>query len=290
MAGGCAAGTTSPERLRFAVVRSGSSSFDRDGYVPVAGFLSARLGIPVDLVAVDRYADLAVVLEAGGAEFALMPPLAYVEARERIPCLRPLVTMAAEGEVWYSGYILVPRDSDVTSIEQLAGRRVAFVERHSASGYLFPAMRLRAAGIDPERGIEPVFLGDHMDVLRAVAERRVDAGASFGSAIKAARKLGVDVSSLRVMAITGRIPLDAVVARPDLDEGIVARVERAFRELNVLTPAGRAALGLLEGVDAFVPTTDEFYEPVRAALRTEASRGTDAPARTADAGKVVGRQ
>lgn len=267
----CRAGATNPDRLRFAVARSGSSAFSDEGYRPVAAFLSRRLAMPVDLVPADSYADLWDLLARREAEVALLPPLAYVEATEAIPCLKPLATMAAHGVVWYSGYLLVHRDSRIPDVAALAGRTVAFVDRHSASGWLFPAARIAAAGVDPETGIVPRFLGEHMAVLRALASREVDAAASFGSAIDAARKLGLDVASLRVLAITGRVPLDAVAARPDLDADLVRRVTAAFLDLNATSAESREALSLLQGVDGFVASDDSLYDPVRETLR--AARG-----------------
>jgi phosphate/phosphite/phosphonate ABC transporter binding protein len=267
----CPVGATNPDRLRFAVARSGSSAFSEEGYRPVAAFLSRRLRMPVELVPAEHYADLWDLLARREAEVALLPPLAYVEATEAIPCLRPLATMAAHGVVWYSGYLLVHRDSRIPDVAALAGRKVAFVDRHSASGWLFPAARIAEAGVDPENGIEPRFLGEHIAVLRALASREVDAAASFGSAIEAARKLGVDVASLRVLAITGRVPLDAVAARPDLDADLVEHVRAAVLDLNATSAESREALSLLQGVDGFVATDDSLYDPVRETLR--AARG-----------------
>jgi ABC-type phosphate/phosphonate transport system substrate-binding protein len=79
------------------------------------------------------------------------------------------------------------------------------------------------------------------------------------------------VASLRVLAITGRVPLDAVAARPDLDADLVEHVRAAVLDLNATSAESREALSLLQGVDGFVATDDSLYDPVRETLR--AARG-----------------
>ena len=270
----CPAGQTAAERVRFAVARSGSSAFSEEGYRPVAEYLSRYAGVPVELVIGEQYSDLWEMLERKEAEVALLPPLAYVEASARIPCLSLMATMVARGALWYSGYLLVMKHSDINRISDLKGKRVAFVDRHSASGFLFPSVRMREAGLDPDREVMAYFAGEHIAAIRALLDGKVDAAASFGAAIEAARGMGLDVRSLRILAITGHIPMDAVVARGDLEPALVGRLERAFWSLNGVSEAGAKALQGVQGVDGFVPTQDALYDSVREVVRKAQAMGT----------------
>jgi ABC-type phosphate/phosphonate transport system substrate-binding protein len=96
----CKAGHDAPQRLRLGVSRTSSSTFFDDGFRPVADLVASRLGLPVDLVLTDRYDELADLLASGDADLAVLPPLTYVHARERMPCLSLLLTMVSRGDVY----------------------------------------------------------------------------------------------------------------------------------------------------------------------------------------------
>jgi len=181
------------------------------------------------------------------------------------------------GSVHYSGYLLVRSDSPITRARDLAGRRVAFVEPTSASGYLFARRYLEQEGLDVARDLRGTpFLGSHDAVLRAVLSGEVDAGASFEGALRRARKIGIDTASLRILAITGRIPLDALVAVPDLDPGLIERIQAALDDLNTTNPEGRSALAGLDIV-GWVRSDDSLYDEIRKVLPAAANHPGEAP-------------
>jgi len=275
---GCPKGDVTPGRLRVGIGGFWGSEDSVSAYNLVAGFLSSRLGMKVETISTEKYDELVDRIASGEVDAAKIPPLAYVKAVKRLPCLRLLRTMVADGAVRYSGYVIVRRDSPLTSLGQLAGKKIAFVERSSASGYLFALVRLADAGLKPGRDFEnAVFLGTHEAVIRAVLSGEVDAGATFQGALKAARLDEMDTGSLRVLGVTGRIPMDAFVVRPDLAPGFVWRLEDALDALNSSTPEGRKALSGLKYVNGWVPGDDAFYDPVRRTLEEVEAMGGEAP-------------
>ncbi len=267
MSQGCSEGGRWPKRLRFGLVGFWGTRTQQEAFEPVAQFLSGRLGLPVDLVAASRYDELADWVSGGQVDIAVVPPLAYVKARDGVPCLRLLRTMVVGGAIHYSGYIVVRAESAITKARDLAGRRVAFVEPSSASGHLFARHWLVEEGIDPERDLErTVFLGSHEAVIQAVLSGDADAGATFQGALGRARNLGLDTGSLRILAITGRIPLDALVATPDLHPALVVRLDEALDDLNTAHPEGRTALARLVDIVGWARSDDRLYDEVREVL------------------------
>lgn len=260
----CPAASRIPDRVRFGLVGFWGTRTQEEAFQPVARFLSARLGLDVDLVAASRYDELTEWISRGSVDIALVPPLAYVKARDRIACLHLLRTMVVGGTAHYSGYIVVRDESPITRARDLAGRRLAFVEPSSASGYLFARHFLEGEGIGPDRNLAgTAFLGSHEAVIRAVLSGDADAGATFQGAVQRARQLGVDTSSLRILAITGRIPLDALVATPDLDLGWIARLDETLDQLNTAHPEGRVALARLVDIVGWARSDDRLYDEVR---------------------------
>lgn len=274
----CPVGNHVPDRIRFAVGGFWGADSGYKTYQPVADFLTGHLDVPVELVADPSYDHVVNLLEQGEVELALLPPLSYVMAREKMPCLKHLRTMVVDGSVYYSGYILVHRDSGISSLTDLAGRRIGFVDPSSASGYLIPMARLQAEGLKPERDLQnAVFLHTHDAVIRAVLDRKVAAGATFQGALKVARQKELDTGSLRVLAVTGRIPLDSIVVRAGLDPTFVEKLMAALDELNATNTEGRRALRLLRGINGWVPSDDALYEPVRETLAKVRNNGKEAP-------------
>jgi phosphonate transport system substrate-binding protein len=261
----CPAGTRVADRIRFGVPAFGIPSFVARGFEPIAAFLSERIGLPVEIVTMNRYDELSEAIVACEIEVASLPPLEYVDLQSGHPCIEPRLTLVDDGAIHYSSYLLVRKDRGLTDIRQLAGRRIAFVDTSSASGYLFAMARLLEAGIDPERDFASVLmLGSHLAVIDAIIEGRADAGATYSTALDMARREGRDVGSLGILAITGRIPMEAIVLCPDMDPAQAEAVIKAFRGLDTTTPHGRAALGYVRSISGWVPTSDRLYDPVRA--------------------------
>jgi phosphate/phosphite/phosphonate ABC transporter binding protein len=234
----------------------------------LADLLGARAGTPVEIIVSDRYEDLTSGLRTGSLDAAVLPPLEYVRAKDLDPCLEARLTQVMSGRARYSAFLVVRKDSGLTDPRQLAGRRVAFVGPDSASGWLFAVNRLLESGIDPFRDTAEVrFLGNHRAVLLAVLEKASDAGATYPGALEAARRDGLDVGALTLLSIGGRIPHDAVVVRPGLDAGQARALVEAMASVNTLTPEGRQALALQEGLNGWIPTTDAFYDEVRGVER-----------------------
>lgn len=78
----------------------------------------------------------------------------------------------------YWSQILVPRDSDVTSIEDLDGLTWAVPDLGSTSGYLVPLVQLNDAGVEPGEIVEA---GGHPNAALAVYRGDADFATTFFS-------------------------------------------------------------------------------------------------------------
>jgi phosphate/phosphite/phosphonate ABC transporter binding protein len=253
--------------LRLGAALLGSPSVLLEAYSRVSEHLSEATGIPVTLVAANDYTEMTDRLETGDIEVAILPPLEYISAKERIPCLNASLTTIQDGHVHYTGYLIVRADSEIRDVRRLAGRSIGFVSPNSASGDLFPRVRLLADGLVPERDMARVdYLGSHLAVIDAVLNGTVDAGATFDAGLELARREGREVGALAILAITGRIPLEAIVIHPTLDTALVERLVDAFAALNTANPEGRRTLAPLGTICGYARSDDRFYDEVRSTL------------------------
>ena len=101
--------------------------------------------------------------------------------------------------------------SCIADLGKVKGKRVAFTSESSTSGYLFPALQLINAGIDPARDITPIFAGGHDGAVAAVYGGDADIGLSYDDARRSLRKEKLDVGEkVTVFNITSEIPNDVV--------------------------------------------------------------------------------
>lgn len=142
----------------------------------------------------------ATLKEATGLEFEVSVPTSYAATIEEM-CASPTdtigfipglgyvlanqlcgVDVAAKairfGYDWYAAMVVVQRDSDIQSLEDLDGKKWAYPDPGSTSGYLYPLYMFQQAGITPGETLEA---GGHTGVIRAVYNGEADFGTAFYS-------------------------------------------------------------------------------------------------------------
>lgn len=111
------------------------------------------------------------------ASMGFIPAQAYVLANER--CGVDIQLKAQRfGYTEYWAQYLVPRDSDIAGLEDLAGLSWAYPDPGSTSGFLVPSGELSNLGIEVGGEIEA---GSHDGAVRAVYNGEADFGTSFYS-------------------------------------------------------------------------------------------------------------
>ena len=261
---GCLTGDEEPETIRFAITPFVGRQIISAHFEPILAYLARQTGRKFTLVNVSDYDEMLQLIAAGEVDFASLSPVLYVKAREQIPCLTLLLTQVARGSPYYSGYLLVNDSSAISSLNELAGKRLSLGPALSASGYVYPLSFLRSRGIEPASYFDEVVMAqDHVSSLRWLQEGRVDVAATFSSFRNPALASGLDAGKMRVLAVTGQIPYDAICARPGLSKRLMEDVRKALSRLNTTTPEGGRILGDKLDMGGWIPTLDVFYDPVR---------------------------
>ncbi len=117
---------------------------------------------------------------------------------------------------------------EITAVE---GQEVAFVSESSTSGYLFPALELVNAGIDPQEDITPIFAGSHDAAVTAVYNGDATFGLSFDDARRNIREENPDVGEeVIVFSITREIPNDVVAVRSELPDSLKEAIFTSVEE------------------------------------------------------------
>ncbi len=168
-------------------------------------------------------------LQAGLYDLASTGALQYLEV---IDLYEPLVKTIRRDQEFYFGIIFVRDDSGIRNLEELRGKSIVFASERSTSGYLFPFLTLREAGLLPG-DYRASFAGSHAKVAAAVLNRKADAGACFEDC----RSLILPDDKERekrttIIAFTNEIPGDPVLVRKKLPSRLKSTLRRAFLSAN----------------------------------------------------------
>jgi phosphate/phosphite/phosphonate ABC transporter binding protein len=258
------------EELKFGVVPGFGETEMRVELEPLLTYLSGALGRMVSLYIAKDDDDLRTQMEAGALDVGNFSPFGYV-AGARGGKIRIIAQSILDGSATYRAVIIKRFDSGIQSLADLEGERFAFVDRKSASGYVYPRALLIEKGINPERFFkETIFAGSHDKVIAAVLFGPAAAGATYEGAVARAKAQGFPTFDLEVLASTDPIPHDAITVRVGLDDALVKGIQTALVELD-RSPAGRQVIvRSRKKLSGYAPASDGLYDVVR---RTEKSGG-----------------
>jgi phosphonate transport system substrate-binding protein len=267
-------------KLVMAFVPSGEARTILESGNKIAHLLEVATGYKFESFVATSYAGVIEAMGARRADVGWLNTFSYVVAHEKYGVEVRLVTVRF-GNPYYKAEIIAQSGSPINSLADLKGKRFAYVDANSTSGYLFPRVGLKKAGYDPDKFFaQTIFAGSHNNVVLAVYQGRVDAGAVFEDARGTVQKTMPDVmQKVKVVWKSDPIPNDTVSFRGDLPADIKDRVTKALLRFSQ-QPAGLDALKSLYEIEALadyqllvtkyhvqVPNMDAFFDPVRDAAR-----------------------
>jgi phosphonate transport system substrate-binding protein len=267
----------------FGVARSIEPAHARPRLEELCELATRTLGVHLYPHVALQYRDLSDGLHRGELGLAWMPPIPAIELEDR-GSATALALPLRNGSATYHAALVV-HESGPQTLAALRGTRAAWVDRDSASGYLVARLHLAASGFDVSSFFsKETFLHSHGAVIDAVAEKRVDVGATFCQLDPRTRRCvhggwttadGRPLKPLRVLATAGPIPNDAMVAANVFDEDIRRRLLQWLR-----APSDRAKAIFFEllRAEGFRPAQPAHFEPLRKLL--EEARETFGPPST----------
>jgi phosphonate transport system substrate-binding protein len=153
------------------------------------------------------------------------------------------------------------------ALSEVSGSTVAFVGEDSASGYIFPAVQLLAAGIDPrtDDDITRVFAGGHDAAVLAVYNEDAEVGVSFDDARILVAEQNPDVGErVVVFALSPEIPNDGISVRGDLPEDLKEAIKNSLLEYSQ-TEEGSEVLNEIYEISELAEADLDALEIVREA-------------------------
>jgi phosphonate transport system substrate-binding protein len=231
-------------------------------YQQFADYLGDKLGRPVELVQGKTYAEINDLVKSGDVALALVCTNPYLQGQQDFG-MELLVAPLVGGEPYYYSLLIVGRDLDASSLEDLRGKTFAFSDPLSNTGRLAPLYQLALRGETPESFFSrSIFTYSHDNSIRSVADRIVD-GAAVDSLVYDYLQASEPDTMAKVKVIEkwGPFGINPVVVNPGLDPQLKAQFRDVFLDMDK-DNRGRELLAQFR-IDRFIVPDDSIYDSVR---------------------------
>jgi phosphonate transport system substrate-binding protein len=232
-------------------------------------------GIELDWVLYSSYDALVEAFATREIDLAWNGPISYVKIKQRLndPCR---VVAMRDVDVNFTTQLVTRRDSGITTLADLMGKRVALGSRGSAQAGLLPYYFLKQHGLDPQRDLaactftedrEPSALSDERAVIDLVLKGTYDAGAVSRHTLEVLTKQGQPIQdTIRVLWSSPGYSHCCFTAHRELDAALAQKITEAFTAMQYQDPLGKEVLDA-EGCKAFVSGTTTGWEALEGALK-----------------------
>ena len=263
---GCAKEDEGVITMGFVPMRDGDKLID--SVEPLTDMLAEELGVPVKGFTATNYIGVVEGLGSDQVDFGFIPPFAYVLANKENDAEVILTAINDKGEANYKSAFLVREDSDIKDFEDIRGKRVAFVDPSSTSGYIFPAAHLKMLGIDLDKDIQTMDSGGHDKSLQLLLNGDVDVIATFSTVVDRYKDEFPDAKEkTRVLGYTEDIPNISVTVNGEMDKAMSDKIKAALLKI-VDTEEGSEMLKDLFNMHGFKEATDADYDIIRKTAET----------------------
>jgi phosphonate transport system substrate-binding protein len=253
-------------------------------YKPVVAYLEKRLGVKVEFRNASDYAGVVEALKAGKLQVAGLGPAAYAQAwiitGGKVEPL--LIQTDQSGDRGYLSVAVVKADSPYQSLADLKGKKFAFADPNSASGYQAPTYFMKEAGFDPEKHFgSTAFSGSHENSIIALLNGTFDAAATWYNNDDRSNfqrmwdKGMIPKNSVRIVWRSPLLPSSPLTVSSELPEDMKRDIKAAYLEMKTADPA--AWQSLADGKSAgYVETKHIDYDPMIRMVRAnqQARRGS----------------
>ncbi|MDX2188559.1 MAG: phosphate/phosphite/phosphonate ABC transporter substrate-binding protein [Bacteroidota bacterium] len=236
-------------------------------------FLEKETGYKYKTAIPASYVAVVEAFGANKADVAIINSFSYLLANEKYGTTAKL-RVIRNGSQFYSGQIITHVESGIDSLSQLNGKKFAFTDAASTSGYILPSKLLLDKGVKLSN---TVFAEKHDNVVTMVYQRQVDAGATYynrpltdGTIQDARLRVKTqfpDVEQkIKIIALTDSIPNDPIIFNSKLDTVKANKICLAL-VAYMNTPEGKEYMKKMYSFEGLVFAKDSDYDSLREIIK-----------------------
>ncbi len=238
-------------------------------FSPIADALSRQIDQPVRIVAGD-IKTLRTNLSANKNAYQLLylDPVEFCRLSE-VASLTPLVSRvnrsAATSQV---GFIVVPKSSSISKLDDLKDKRFAFGQWESAWQFYNVLEYFKDANFPTAYLKRPIYTGDSLAVARALAFKQADAGVVTRTWWETSRDRALSFNrllkdDLKIIAKTQPMPEYVWAVSPDVPDNLRLKIKKILIQQFIKQSRFAAAFDAW----GFVPVQEQDYSSVCERIR-----------------------
>ena len=256
-------GCVGNEKLTIGIVPSESPEKLKEEFSLIQEYLAKRLDRQVEVYIPDDYRELIQAIEEEKVDIALFGPFSYIVAETRQDLVPLLVRSKKSYGISYNSLILCRSDSEIQNLENLEGRKMAFVNSASTSGYMIPQSLFISRDIDIDRFFGSYhFAGSHDRVIEEVLKGESEAGAVSATILmRLIAQERINARDLRILWKSDPIPGSPYVGRRDLPHRLLDDFTDAMSQIHLEDP--EALEHFDETIESYLPVEEGLYNPIR---------------------------
>ncbi len=234
-------------------------------YRDLFDYIESKIGISIELIQRKTYGEVNDLIHSNNVDIAFVCSRAYVEGKDSL-FMELLVVPMVQKEPYYKSYIIVPIDSNISSLAELKGKTFAFTDPLSNTGKLSPEYLIMQMGESPSTFFRLTFFTySHDKSIEAVAEGMVD-GAAVDSLVWDYQLINNPelVSKTKIINISPKYGNPPVVVSNNIDPVLKEDIKNLLLHLHE-NVEGRKILSNLN-IDSFLSLDDTLYDSVRAMI------------------------
>lgn len=246
----CSALIYAQEAIIFGVVPQQTASKLAAHWIPITAYLSEEVGVPIRFATKPSISLFEQELADQTYDIAYMNPYHYTVFSDQ----SGYVAIAKAKDKVIKGIIVVPKESDMMSLRELAGRDMAF----PSPGAFAASILSRGFLQQQEIPINPVYVKSHDSVYLNVQRGVFPAGGGVRRTFNAVDPKVRD--GLKVLWESDGFTPHAIAVKGDVSTDMRQRLQQAFVKMSIESPE------LLEPlkIKGFVAANDSDWDDVRA--------------------------
>jgi phosphonate transport system substrate-binding protein len=254
---------SSQQRILIGIVPEMNIFKQKQRFKLLGEHLSKKTGVSVEFTILSRYGNIVDRFTAeklDGAFFGSFTGALAIKKLGVVPLVRPV---NLDGTSTYQGYLFVRKDSGIKGVKEMKNKKMAFVDKATTAGYLFPLAYLKENGVTDTNHFfsETFFTGSHDAAISAVLTRKADVGAAKHSVYDRERKHDPRVDNeLNILAKSSSVPSNGFCVRSGLPAPLTNKLKSVLLGLHS-DPDGKVILQQF-GALKFIETTARDYQPV----------------------------
>lgn len=251
------------EVLRWGLIPADDAAQMVRQYHPVVDYMEDKLDMKIELQVTNDYTAAIEAMRNKHIDIAWFGPFSYILAVEEAGAEALVNGVRRDtGKSTYRTVFVTRADSGIETLNDLAGKKFAFVDPASTSGNLIPRKILMENDIDPDEDFDTIFYaGTHNGVELAVKNRTVEAGAdSDTSYYRMVNEGQIDPEVNVIIYESEPIPGSPIAVRGDLPQELKDNIKQALIDMD------QQMLYQVQGwgdIERYVEVSDSDYEIIR---------------------------